>query len=115
MPIDSLTLYYASGTRGVQPSRLISEAGMCFQESGPARSQAGQAVAPSFAGESGILVHAFRHYHEAATLKGRHDRYAFGECPPRCAALIVTRDLAGVATSRLAMSDGRQSALAGTL
>ena len=88
---------------------------MCFQESGPARSQAGQAVAPSFAGESGILVHAFRHYHEAATLKGRHDRYAFGECPPRCAALIVTRDLAGVATSRLAMSDGRQSALAGTL
>ena len=42
---------------------------MCFQESGPARSQAGQAVAPSFAGESGILVHAFRHYHEAATLK----------------------------------------------
>src|SRR5690348_8915560 len=47
--------------------------------------------------------------------KGRYDRYAFGECRPRCAALIVTRVLAGVATSRLAMSDGRQSALAGTV
>src|SRR5215831_1331748 len=47
--------------------------------------------------------------------KGRHDHYAFGECHPRRAALIVTRVLAGVATSRLAISDGRQSALAGTL
>src|SRR5215831_16020795 len=47
--------------------------------------------------------------------KGRYDHYAFGECRPPCAAPIVTRVLAGVATSRLAMSDGRQSALAGTL
>src|SRR5262252_5559633 len=57
----------------------------------------------------------FRQRHKGGSDEARRGRYALGESRHRFATLIVTSVLAGVATSRLAMSDTRQPALAGTL
>src|SRR5690349_9101628 len=116
MPADSFTLYYADGTCGVQSSRLIFlRPPRVPKDPGAAADAKHGMTSRHHLQAKSALRYALPAIPGSGNAKGRYDRYACGECRPRCAALIVTRDLAGVATSRLAMSDGRQSALAGTL